>query len=87
MDLKLYLNKFLKVDNIEYYTLESLYSLRKCYDNFIEKSKGKDPDFPMMNFGDPENTYKAKNNITRLDIEQEESRGNSMNSDGIDPLI
>ena len=71
MDLKLYLNKLLKVDNIEMYTLESLYELRDCYSKFVEKFNGKDPDFPLINFGDPENTYNASNNITKLDLNKE----------------
>lgn len=50
MELKFYLNKFLKVDNIEGYTLETLDELRKAYDRFIEKS-GFDPDFPMLALG------------------------------------
>ena len=50
MELKFYLNKFLKVDNIEGYTLETLDELRKAYDKFLEKS-GCDPDFPMLTLG------------------------------------
>ena len=52
MDLKFYLNKFLKCDNIEMYTLKALYALRDAYDEFLENSKGTDPDFPMIDFGD-----------------------------------
>lgn len=51
MEIKFYLNKFLKVDNIENYTLSALKSLKDYYDNFIEKTKGTDPDFPLINFG------------------------------------
>ena len=51
MDLKFYLNKFLKVDNIEQYTLGALKQLREVYDNFLENSEGTDPDFPMIDFG------------------------------------
>lgn len=51
MDLKFYLNKFLKCDNIENYTLEALGKLRAAYDTFLENSKGTDPDFPMIDFG------------------------------------
>lgn len=50
MELKFYLNKFLKVDNIEGYTLGALEELKKSYDKFIEKS-GFDPDFPMLALG------------------------------------
>ena len=60
MDLKFYLNKFLKVDNIEQYTLDQLDELRKSYDRFIEKS-GFDPDFPMLSLGGPEEDKKSSN--------------------------
>lgn len=52
MELKFYLNKFLKVDNIEHYGLGALFKLRDTYDKFIETSKGTDPDFPLIDFGD-----------------------------------
>lgn len=52
MDLKFYLNKFVKVDNIEHYSLKTLGELRKKYETFLEKSEGVDPDFPMMKFGE-----------------------------------
>jgi hypothetical protein len=80
MELKLYLNKFLKVDNIEMYALESLYELRETYTKFIDNFGGKDPDFPMMNFGDPENTYKSTNNVTKLDLNKDSGEENSDNS-------
>ena len=51
MDLKFYLNKFLKVDNIENYTLKTLIQLREVYEDFLQRSEGVDPDFPMLNFG------------------------------------
>ena len=79
MDLKLYLNKFLKVDNIEMYTLESLYELKNCYNKFIDKFDGRDPDFPLMNFGDPENTYKASSNVTRIDLNKGDESNESSN--------
>lgn len=83
MELKLYLNKLLKVDNIEMYTLESLYELRDKYSKFIENFGGKDPDFPMMNFGDPENTYKSSNNITRLDLNKDSTEDNDGSSNDL----
>ena len=52
MELKLFLNKILKVDNIEDYGLKSLAALRESYDKFLEKTGGADPDFPMIDFGD-----------------------------------
>lgn len=51
MDLKFYLNKFLKVDRIEDYTLKTLVKLREVYEDFLQRSEGVDPDFPMLNFG------------------------------------
>ena len=53
MDLKFYLNKFIKVDNIEGYTLKAIRELQKCYENYLEKTEGSDPDFPMVTFGGP----------------------------------
>ena len=50
MEQKFYLNKFLKVDNIENYTLSSLRELENVYDKFKEKSEGSDPDFPEIVF-------------------------------------
>ena len=47
MDLKFYLNKFIKVDNIEGYTLKALKELQTCYENYLEKTEGSDPDFPI----------------------------------------
>lgn len=52
MALKFYLNKFLKVDNVENYTLSQLITLKEAYNKFIEDSEGHDPDFPMSTFGD-----------------------------------
>lgn len=54
MGLKLFLNKIVKVDNIENYTLRTLLKLREEYDRFVEKTGGIDPDFPTLNFGDGE---------------------------------
>ncbi len=50
MQLKFYLNKFLKVDNIENYTLGTLKKLEEVYDDFKEKTNGIDPDFPEISF-------------------------------------
>lgn len=61
MDLKFYLNKFLKADNIEYYTLDSLYKLKQSYDQFIEKTNGSDPDFPLINFNTKGKKIKGTN--------------------------
>ena len=51
MGLKLYLNKFLKVDNIESYTFSELMILKKEYEKVLENSEGIDPDFPTYIFG------------------------------------
>ena len=51
MGLKLYLNKFLKVDNIESYTFSELITLKKEYEKVLEDSEGVDPDFPTYIFG------------------------------------
>lgn len=77
MELKFYLNKFLKVDNIEGYTLATLDELRKAYDKFIDKS-GFDPDFPMLSLGNGGDGKKGEtikvgkdNNIYNLQKEGE----------------
>ena len=51
MGLKLYLNKFLKVDNIEQYSFPELMELKKEYEKILEESEGVDPDFPSYIFG------------------------------------
>ena len=51
MGLKLYLNKFLKIDNIENYSFSELVMIKKEYEKFLENSEGIDPDFPMYIFG------------------------------------
>lgn len=51
MDLKFYLNKFAKVDNIEGYSLKTLKKLTEKYQSFLNDSDGGDPDFPMYSFG------------------------------------
>ena len=56
MSLKLYLNKYLKVDNIEYYSLPCLQILQKEYDKLLKKTEGIDPDFPQLTFGDGKNS-------------------------------
>ena len=71
MDLKFYLNKIIKIDNIENYSLNSLYEIKKCYSKFLEKTEGKDPDYPLMSFGDSKNTFKSGNNLTQLDLMEE----------------
>lgn len=52
MDLKFYLNKFLKTDNIEYYTIPTLTELKSTYEKFLKSSKGIDVDFPTITFNE-----------------------------------
>lgn len=70
MELKFYLNKFLKVDNIENYTLSALEELRRVYEKFTDKTEGFDPDFPMMSVGGKDGKgqtiAKGQNNIYRV---------------------
>lgn len=75
MDLKFYLNKFLKVDNIEQYTLGALLSLRDVYDRFIENSGGVDPDFPMVDFGSKGKKINGVNKA-KLDADSGETSNN-----------
>lgn len=71
MDLKFYLNKLLKVDNIENYTLKDLNTLKKTYENFLERSDGHDPDFPTVGFGDKTKGEKVKG-INKAQISEDE---------------
>ena len=66
MDLKFYLNKFLKVDGIEHYSLDTILKLKKVYDDFVEKTEGIDPDFPMIDFGGKGQKIKGKNKLQVL---------------------
>lgn len=67
MELKFYLNKFVKVDNIEGYTLSALKELKKAYDKFLEDSEGFDPDYPELSFGGKgKNLVKGKTNVENL---------------------
>lgn len=63
MDLKFYLNKFLKVDNVEQYTLKTLGKLRECYESFLDTTEGVDPDFPLLNFSKNGKKIKGRNAI------------------------
>ena len=49
MDLIFYLNKLIKLGNIENYSFHSVVEMRKAYNRFLEDTEGSDPDFPMMN--------------------------------------
>jgi hypothetical protein len=60
MHLKLYLNKYLKADNIELYSLRYLIDLKQEYDNFLDLTGGYDPDFPNINIGDRQGGQKIK---------------------------
>lgn len=74
MDLKFYLNKFVKVDNIEGYTLKALKSLQSCYESYLEKTDGSDPDFPMISFGGKKGKgKKIKGRNAAADLEEQEN--------------
>lgn len=77
MELKFYLNKFLKVDNIEHYGLGALFKLRDTYDKFIETSKGTDPDFPLIDFGDKGQTIQGVNKVQAENKQGEDDEGES----------
>jgi len=51
MELKFYLNKFAKLDNIEYYSFNTILSMKKLYEEYLNDTEGLDPDFPTLNFG------------------------------------
>ena len=80
MELKFYLNKFLKVDNIEGYTLKALQELKKVYDKFTDKTEGFDPDFPMMSVGGKKEKGKTiasgKNNIHQVGKDEDNNNNN-----------
>lgn len=64
MGLKFYLNKLIKIDNIENYTLKTLSSLKSNYDKFLEDSNGIDPDYPNLSFGTKGKTFKLGKGMT-----------------------
>ena len=81
MELKFYLNKFLKVDNIEFYDLKTLFKLRTTYDKFIETSGGTDPDFPLIDFGDKGQKIQGVNKVqaeSKLDSGEVDESVNEM---------
>ena len=79
MGLKLYLNKFLKVDNIEKYSLSELLTLKSEYEKVLENSEGVDPDFPMFTFGN-EGKRIAGTNIHTLTKPREDEEEKSVYS-------
>jgi hypothetical protein len=66
MQLKFYLNKFLKVDNIEQYTLGALKELENTYEDFKQKTDGIDPDFPSITFKTKGNNLIVGSNVYDL---------------------
>lgn len=72
MELKFYLNKFLKVDNIENYTLSTLMILHNKYDDFLEHSDGTDPDFPLVDFGGKKAKGEKVAGVNKVQKEMEE---------------
>ena len=71
MDLKFYLNKFVKIDNIEGYTLSSLKTIEENYSTFMEKTDGLDPDFPNIDFGNKTSKGKRVKGQNKAKIETE----------------
>lgn len=89
MDLKFYLNKFLKVDRVEDYTLKTLIKLREVYEDFLQQSDGVDPDFPMLNFGGKGKGQKLKgikpqNYTDPLDVGYQQDEGGTINMNLMD---
>lgn len=82
MDLKFYLNKFIKVDNIEGYTLKALKEIQNCYEAYLEKTEGSDPDFPMVTFGGKNGMEKKVKGRNAAAIEEE-----SLAEDSNDDMI
>lgn len=70
MHLKFYLNKYVKADGLENYSLNCLMTLRKEYETFLDLTGGYDPDFPNINIGgrNGEKKIAGKN---KLQAEQE----------------
>lgn len=66
MQLKFYLNKFLKVDNIEHYTLGALKKLEDTYEEFKQKTDGIDPDFPSITFKTKGTKITVGSNVYKL---------------------
>jgi hypothetical protein len=75
MDLKFYLNKYAKIDNIENYTLSTLKILKENYLKFLEDSGGIDPDFPNFSFGGNNGETKIKGQ-NKASLEEQEERLN-----------
>lgn len=51
MEIKLSLNKLGRFDNIENYTLRSIYEMIKVYEEYIKKNDGVDISFPGFFLG------------------------------------
>lgn len=74
MDLKFYLNKFLKIDSIENYSLRQLIDLRKRYESFLDRSNGLDPDFPGLNFGGNQGKGEKIRGVSMAKVDEEERK-------------
>ncbi len=83
MHLKLYLNKYLKADNIEQYTFKYLIALRKEYEHFLDLTGGYDPDFPNINIGDRKNGQKIQGK-NKIQLEKNSAEGVNDFPDGFD---
>ena len=87
MQLKFYLNKFLKVDNIENYTLKALKKLEDTYEEFKEKTNGVDPDFPGISFKTKGTKITVGSNVYQLFDSKPSSEGSYKKLEKMPPSI
>jgi hypothetical protein len=71
LQIKLSLNKLGGFDNIEHYTLKSIYEMQKVYEKYVDDNDGLDISFPGFLVG--------KNAKTKAKHKQDESRRKSRN--------
>lgn len=84
MDLKFYLNKIVKVDGVENYTLSTLSILRERYDSFLDNTEGLDPDFPTLSMGGKGKKGEKVKGVNRFaNLEDDDSDELSRNSGNI----
>lgn len=78
METKFFLNKIVKVDNIEEYTLDALDELQKAYERFLDTTEGSDPDYPGYTFGNHKKgdiKLNVGNNLMNLMMEGDKPNG------------
>lgn len=64
------------MDNIEMYSLSTVYNMKDAYSKFLEET-GMDPDFPNLNFGNKTTSLVSTNSnnlFTALDGDEEAIR-------------